>query len=56
MKKTNDQFGNRMKAYENQTCGIKMMPRIPVIARLDGRDSLNSLKVLKDHMMKDYLI
>jgi len=32
-----DEFGDRMKAYEAQTCGIKMIPRIPIIARLDGK-------------------
>jgi tRNA(His) 5'-end guanylyltransferase len=37
MKKNKDQFGNRMKDYENQTCGINLIPRIPVIARLDGK-------------------
>ncbi len=35
MKTNKDAFGNRMKDYEAQTCGIKMMPRIPVIARLE---------------------
>jgi tRNA(His) 5'-end guanylyltransferase len=37
MKKEKDLFGDRMKMYENQTCGIKLLPRIPVIARLDGK-------------------
>jgi len=37
MKKNKDQFGDRMKMYENQTCGINLIPRIPVIARLDGK-------------------
>lgn len=37
MKKEKDLFGDRMKFYENQTCGIKLLPRIPVIARLDGK-------------------
>ena len=37
MSSKNDNLGNRMKGYENQTCGIKMLPLIPVIARLDGK-------------------
>ena len=36
MRTNKDFFGNRMKYYENQTCGINMMQRIPVFARLDG--------------------
>ena len=32
MKTNKDAFGNRMKDYEAQTCGIKMMPRIPVFS------------------------
>jgi len=32
-----DALGDRMKSYENQTCGIKLINRIPVIARLDGK-------------------
>jgi tRNA(His) 5'-end guanylyltransferase len=47
MKKTNDSLGDRMKAYENQTCGIKMLPRIPVIARLDGKGFSKFTKGLK---------
>jgi len=43
----NDSLGDRMKAYENQTCGIKMMPRIPVIARLDGKGFSKFTKGLK---------
>ncbi len=37
MKKNKDQFGDRMKMYESQTCGINLIPRIPVVARLDGK-------------------
>lgn len=33
----NDVLGDRMKEYENSTCGIKLMQKIPVIARLDGK-------------------
>ena len=42
-----DNFGDRMKMYENQTCGIKMLPRIPVIARLDGKGFSKFTKGLK---------
>ena len=49
MKTTNkkDSFGDRMKAYESQTCGIKLMPRIPVVARLDGKGFSKFTKGLK---------
>jgi len=46
MKKSKD-LGDRMKFYENQTCGIKMLPRIPVIARLDGKGFSKFTKGLK---------
>lgn len=45
--KTKDSLGDRMKLYENQTCGIKMLPRIPVIARLDGKGFSKFTKGLK---------
>jgi tRNA(His) 5'-end guanylyltransferase len=47
MKYKNDNLGNRMKDYESQTCGIKMLPRIPVIARLDGKGFSKFTKGLK---------
>ena len=47
MKKTTDSLGDRMKFYENQTCGIKMLPLIPVIARLDGKGFSKFTKGLK---------
>jgi tRNA(His) guanylyltransferase len=47
MKTNKDQFGDRMKMYENQTCGIKLIPRIPVIARLDGKGFSKFTKGLK---------
>jgi tRNA(His) 5'-end guanylyltransferase len=47
MKKTKDNFGDHMKSYEKQTCGIKMLPRIPVIARLDGKGFSKFTKGLK---------
>ncbi len=30
-------LGDRIKMYENQTCGIRLLPRIPVVCRLDGK-------------------
>lgn len=47
MKKTKDQFGDRMKMYENATCGIKMLPLVPIIARLDGKGFSNFTRGLK---------
>lgn len=47
MKTNNDQLGNRMKGYENQTTGINLIPRIPVIARLDGKSFSQFTKGLK---------
>lgn len=32
-----DAFGNRMKAYEMAEAGRKLLPLIPIIARIDGR-------------------
>lgn len=43
----NDALGDRMKNYENQTCGINLIPRIPVIARLDGKGFSKFTKGLK---------
>jgi tRNA(His) 5'-end guanylyltransferase len=37
MKNDLDTLGNRLKAIEMQEAGRKMMPELPVIARLDGR-------------------
>ncbi len=47
MKYENDSLGNRMKAYESQTSGINLIPRIPVIARLDGKGFSKFTKGLK---------
>lgn len=47
MKNVKDSLGNRLKFYENQTCGIMMMPQIPVIARLDGKGFSKFTKGLK---------
>lgn len=43
----NDSLGDRMKMYESQTCGIRLIPRIPVIARLDGKRFSKFTKGLK---------
>lgn len=47
MKANKDQLGDRMKNYENQTTGINLIPRIPVIARLDGKSFSQFTKGLK---------
>ena len=45
--KTQDTLGDIMKSFENQTCGSKMIPLIPVIARLDGKGFSKFTKGLK---------
>ena len=45
--KTKENFGDRMKMYENQTCGIRLIPKLPVIARLDGKGFSKFTKGLK---------
>ena len=47
MSNKNDVLGDRMKMYENATCGIRMLPKIPVIARLDGKGFSKFTKGLK---------
>lgn len=42
-----DTLGDRIKFYESATCGIKMMPLIPVIARLDGKSFSKFTRGLK---------
>jgi tRNA(His) guanylyltransferase len=37
MATTNDAFGDRMKMYERQEAGRRLMPLLPVMARIDGR-------------------
>lgn len=32
-----DELGDRMKSYENAGAGLKLMPLLPVMARIDGR-------------------
>lgn len=41
MSDLNDSLGARMKEYENTTCGIKLLPQIPIMARLDGKGWLS---------------
>ena len=43
----NDQMGNRMKAYESQTTQTKLIPLLPVMARLDGKGFSKFTKGLK---------
>jgi len=33
----NDSLGDRMKVYEQAEAGRKLMPRLPILARIDGR-------------------
>jgi tRNA(His) 5'-end guanylyltransferase len=42
-----DNFGDRMKQFESQTCGIKLIPGLPIIARLDGKGFSKFTKGLK---------
>ena len=59
MKKTNDSFGDRMKMYESQTTQRKLIPRIPVVARLDGHTFSKWTKGLKrpyDKRLSDLMI
>lgn len=54
-----DNLGDRIKSYENQTCGIKLLPRIPVIARLDGKTFSTFTAGLKrpyDNRLSDLMI
>lgn len=43
----NDKFGDRMKAYESQTTNTKLIPLLPVMARLDGKGFSKFTKGLK---------
>lgn len=40
----NDTMGDRMKSYENQTCGIKMLPLIPVVACTEKLNKAANIK------------
>ena len=42
-----DKLGNRIKSYESQTTSTKLIPRLPVVARLDGRSFSSFTKGLK---------
>lgn len=37
MSNMNDELGDRMKSYENPEAQARFLPRIPVVARIDGR-------------------
>ncbi len=47
MKQNKDSLGDRMKFYESQACVEKLLPLIPVIARLDGKGFSKFTKGLK---------
>lgn len=54
-----DDLGNRMKDYESQTSSLKLINRLPVVARLDGRSFSKFTKGLKrpyDKRMSDLMI
>ena len=42
-----DTLGDRIKQYESQTCGTRLMTRIPVMCRLDGKNFSRFTKGLK---------
>jgi tRNA(His) guanylyltransferase len=43
----NDSLGDRMKRYEMEEAGRRLMPRLPILARLDGRAFHTFTKGLK---------
>jgi len=43
----NDSLGNRMKSYEMEYAGRKLLPLVPIMARLDGRGFSKFTKDLK---------
>lgn len=47
MKYENDKLGNMMKFYESQTCVERLLPLIPIVARLDGKGFSKFTKGLK---------
>ena len=47
MKQNKDSLWDRMKFYESQACVEKLLPLIPVIARLDGKGFSKFTKGLK---------
>jgi tRNA(His) guanylyltransferase len=54
-----DDLGNRMKDYESQTSSLKLIKRLPVVARLDGRSFSKFTKGLKrpyDKRLSDLMI
>jgi len=42
-----DTLGNRMKSYESQTTSTKLIPKLPIIARIDGRSFSSFTKGLR---------
>lgn len=42
-----DDFGDRMKLYENQEAGKRLIPLLPIVARLDGKGFHNFTKDMK---------
>ncbi len=42
-----DEFGDRMKMYESAEAGRKLIPLLPIVARLDGRSFSNFTRGLK---------
>lgn len=52
-------LGDRMKEYETQTCSTRLIPRIPVVCRLDGKSFSNFTKGLKkpyDKRLSDLMV
>jgi len=52
-------FGDRMKMYESQTTQTKLIPKLPIIARLDGHGFSKWTKGLKrpyDKRLSDLMI
>ena len=49
---TKDSLGDRMKSYEAFTCDIKLIPRLPIIARLDGKSFSTFTKGLSSLMVE----
>jgi tRNA(His) 5'-end guanylyltransferase len=42
-----DSLGDRIKEYESQTCGTRLLDRLPVVCRLDGKNFSRFTKGLK---------
>ena len=46
-----DDFGNRMKSYENVGNNLKLIPNLPVVVRLDGNRFSKLSKKVRDHII-----